>query len=293
MTTVKIDPTDVRAIEPRFESLIQTHLSDNEEVNGWHCTAIDKTGTICLGSGFGADLETARRIAIAETMERAVFRRLLKSKERDIFGLDDHPTSCGFAAGFDAEQVRLRSICEAVERWARAIWIDEKLSLQTTSTRLISQSPLAKYFLAPFNETLVFSQFFNVFDPIKKKTIQLNFGAVVALTSDGAFSGCRVCSYNEDPFEHAALEAWRHYIIFKKHSLPDLSENSFLNRIEYFGTHRIEALHQIGSTRSGAWQVPQIIVHEGTEIVPGKVFIWRTLCGGYGRARKILSEQLR
>jgi hypothetical protein len=142
-------------------------------------------------------------------------------------------------------------------------------------------SPLANYFIAPFEACLYFSGSFSVQDPIKKKPIHLKIAVVVGLTPKGAFPGSRVCSEKEDPWEHACLEAWRHHLIFQNNSLPDLPENSFLRRISHFATRRELAVSQIEKAQRYDWPQPQIKMSKCHEEASGKLFIWRSLCDGY------------
>src|SRR6185312_2689678 len=99
---------------------------------------------------------------------------------------------------------------------------------------------------------------FSIQDPIRSSHIHLKLAVVVGLTAEGAFPGSRVCSEKEDPWEHACLEAWRHHLIFKNNSLPDLPENSFLHRISHFATRRGLAITQIDRANRYDWPQPKI-----------------------------------
>jgi hypothetical protein len=282
VSSISFSPEEVRLVEPKFDHLEETPIeSENSPAPiGWHTNAMTTAG-VCLGSGLAQTQDTARRIALAETIERAVFRNLRVSDESKSFLLDQYPTSCGFAAGFEFEKTRIRSICEAVERWARALWIDEGFALMKVPSSRIFLSPLGKNFHEPFEDCLYFSGSFSIQDPIKKKFLHLKLAVVVGMTTNGVFPGSRVCSEKEDPWEHACLEAWRHHLIFQNNSLPDLPENSFLRRISHFATRRELAVSQIEKAQRYDWPQPRIKLSKSHEEASGKVFIWRSLCDGY------------
>ena len=279
---ISLTPDDIKSVEPRFDHLEESAVTGAPGLQpvGWHFNAMG-LNSLCLGSGLAQDRDTARRIALAETLERAVYRKLRNSGEAQGFGLDKNPTSCGFAAGFEFEKTRIRSICEAVERWARALWIDDGFALMKVPATRIFLSPLGKHLIEPFQECLYFSGEFSVQDPIRRSTINLKLAVVVGMTKDGVFPGSRVCSEQEDPWEHACLEAWRHHLVFKNSSLPELPENSFLRRISHFGTNRELAISQIERADRYDWPKPNILLHRSREELGGKLFVWRSLCDGY------------
>lgn len=282
MTSISLSPEEVRSIEPRFDHLEESPIDGVGGLPpiGWHVNAMDGSRA-CLGSGLSEDKDTARRIALAETIERASFRELRASKEASQYGLIENPTTCGFAAGFEFEKTRIRSICEAVERWARALWIDEHFALMPVPDSRIFLSTLGKTFIEPFQQCLYFTGSFSVIDPAKRSPIHLKLAVVIGLTSQGAFPGSRVCSEKEDPWEHASLEAWRHHLLFKHQSLQNLPEKSYLHRINYFGSHRNEALSQVEKASRYDWPMPKISLHRSYEPLAGKLFIWRSLCSNY------------
>jgi hypothetical protein len=279
---ISITPDDVKTIEPRFDHLEESPVAGASvsQPIGWHFNAMG-LNSLCLGSGLAPDRDTARRIALAETLERAVFRKLRDSNQAHEFWLDKNPTTCGFAAGFEFEKARIRSICEAVERWARALWIDNGFALMEVPSPRVFLSPLGKHLIEPFQDCLYLMGEFSVQDPIKRSMINLKLAVVVGMTKDGVFPGSRVCSDQEDPWEHACLEAWRHHLVFKNNSLPDLPENSFLHRISYFGTKRELAVSQIERASRYDWPKPNIDLHRSHEELGGKLFVWRSLCDGY------------
>src|SRR3990167_4634158 len=92
---------------------------------GWHSSVLNLEKN-ALSSGCAETREVARRIAIAEAIERAMFKRMLASPQAKEFCLDQIPSSSGFAVGFEKEATAFRSLCEAVERWAWSQWIDER-----------------------------------------------------------------------------------------------------------------------------------------------------------------------
>lgn len=127
--SLSLSPAEVHLLEPRFKALREAPIVDSDlpgaPTVGWLSTAFTENG-VPLGGGCAQSRTSARKIALAETLERAAFHKLKVSSEAESqFRLLSFASTCGFAAGFEPQQTRFRSVCEAVERWARAKWIDE------------------------------------------------------------------------------------------------------------------------------------------------------------------------
>lgn len=65
------------------------------------------------GGSVQLDLKLAHRIAFSEAFERKCFLGLNEG-QKIFFEADLYPTTCGFAAGFDSEKTKLRSLAESV-----------------------------------------------------------------------------------------------------------------------------------------------------------------------------------
>lgn len=187
------------------------------------------------------------------------------------FMLHDYPSNCGFAAGFEHQTTRTRALCEAVERWAWSKWIDEKVSIQKAVPHMPSE--LSQYFAETFEEVYFYSQMIRC-DALPGGRCQL--GIVVGLSDTGIFPGSRVCSLSEDPWEHAMLEAWRHYVIAKKGSEQ---QDLVYGRIQYFASHRREGLEQVPPPNPTPWPSPKILLDHGIKV--RDVYLHRALCADY------------
>jgi len=253
--------------------------SDRGEVFGYNATLVTPSG-MAISGGTSQTWETALRICVAEAIERAIFIKISKDKNDLFFDLqmDKHPTTCGFAAGFDRESTKFRAICEAVERWAWSQWIDYSMELDqiildqtgdnitSFGQHLISQFDSFKIFSKTFNETSMLGLSFPL-----KITVFLGF------KNGGIFPGSRVSSMN-DSWEHAIIEAYRNLLnaeIFIKSPFT-LAPNNFVGKRNlYFSTHASVANDQIIKSKNLPWPEMELeLLEECPPEIPN-VFIWR------------------
>lgn len=270
---------DIASI-PQIIRIEESPILDRDSIIGWHVTTFDKAGP--LGGGFGTVKELARRIAIAESAERLLIPKIKKENLADEFGLDQFPTSCGFAAGFDELATRQRAISEGIERWAWSKWIDEgylvpelmnysKMDLPPLSYFLVNQFDSVKYFTKEIN-----SQSFTKFG-FPERCI---FSVVLGIKEDGIFPGSRVSAKNEDLWQHPLLEAWRHYVIFSNFK-NDKKEIFPFGRIEFFGNNKDKALKQLNHAKNVNWNLPEISVLRKFDTKIENLFLWRCLMKNY------------
>lgn len=253
----------------------QKILNKSKHVVGWHSHVMNKAGQP-LGGGTSQDILTARRVAIAEFIERGLVKKLKENRsDVDRFKLDSIPTTSGFAAGFELAGVRFRSICEGLERWAWSQWIDHGYLLP--EIRLPLLTPLAKQLVKPFELLKAYQTGFNC--ELTGINFQLVFSVLLGVTEKGVFAGSRVTSAYDEPWTHSATEVWRNYRNFlwlqKSEYLPE-TEDWFLKRIQYFGQNKAVAFDLIGAAKNESWPQPQIDLFLGFEPLPG-VYLWRTL----------------
>lgn len=259
-------------------------LGNNKTILGWHSSVIINDGK-AIGSGTAKDRDTARRIAVAESVERGFLLHCssddVKSRE---FMLNLINSSSGFAAGFNNTATGFRSMCESVERWAWSQWIDKSCFITQVTpviSNALTQSLLSRFQSVQFYKTSLTVKLGDYLRP-------LQFGIILGFTDEGVFAGSRVTSPSDDPWEHAAIEVSRNLHLFSHLNSIDESEIQsltwFQRRILYFGKNRASALKQIPSISSvkpqTKWPMPVVVFQKNTSPFEG-VFVWRTLCSNF------------
>jgi len=274
-----IDANTIIRIEPTFRTIEEAQIHNGREFIGWHSTCFDGNQKP-LGSGCGTTRIAARRIGVAETLERAVFKKTLNSTRKHQLLLDSYPSTCGFAAGFDSSSVRFRSLCEAVERWALEKWIDEDCPFKKMERSSLKLSPLAQFFSDLFSEVTYFSERFAI--PYGGQLLELTGAVVVATTEQGAFLGSRVTTRADDLWTHPLTEAWRHKLIFEKVRGTPFSELSDVRqKIKFFGLNKEAVLLQVMNSKTSVWSMPRLRLAEEIETdLPG-VYVWRHMFDGF------------
>jgi hypothetical protein len=253
-------------------------ITDDGQTIGWHSVFVADGGR-ALGGGCGRELEQARRVAVAEIIERGVFRELIREAPED-FLLDEFPTSCGFAAGFDDGRTKYRAVAEAVERWAFSQWIDFKYALDAATPSDEEFSALAAFFRGGFEEVRFFKKFFKVV--CEDKILSLQLGICVGLKDGGAFPGARVCSLRESPWEHCLVEAWRHTLIAKEDIEKDSTNIQYRKRVIHFGANGQQALDFVRSAdKKSVWPEPRLALLKRAPSAPAGAYVWRALCSDY------------
>ncbi|NDD91920.1 hypothetical protein EBZ37_07535 [bacterium] len=279
-------------IEPRARSIeeapIQNSNADTSDgAIGWHSTIIGSNGS-ALGSGCHTDRNIARRVAIAETIERALYARILDDSTLSTeFQLKEFPSSCGFAAGFEALSTRRRSIAEAVERWAWSKWIDARQAIFPEQVPQHRLTPLSERLLVKFDSHQTFVTNLKL-QEAHQNPQEFKFTAVIAFKDGGAFPGSRVSAAHEvsnesSAIEHAVVEAWRHWTIFK--GLPSVAPSDLVyGRIHHFGKNAQLAQNAIPQTSPGEWPQPVLRLIKSMAVDLGhglKVYLSRALCADY------------
>jgi len=186
-------------------------------------------------------------------------------------------STCGFAAGFDQESTKFRSLCEGVERWAWSKWIDDKYIISSCPAPRLHG--LGEYFHGFFESTLFFQKKISMKNsPLQQDLI---FNVVLGFTKDGVFPGSRVTTVSDDLWTHALLEAWRNYNNFQFLQNQTSDNLNWLDkRVLYFGKNKNEAMSQIESAYRYDWQNPEIKFFNGVEFFK-KNFLWRTVIQNY------------
>jgi ribosomal protein S12 methylthiotransferase accessory factor YcaO len=246
----------------------------------WHSVVLDNSQNPISG-GFGNNKMAARKIAIAEYLERHFFRNLLNSSKeiQTEWGLDIIPTACGFAAGFNSENTVLRSVNEAIERWVMSKWIDDNFALEEVGLEFIKPKldPAALFFIEQFDEVLFFKK--KVIVMIQDNPMQVTVAKTMGLTSTGIFPGSSAQISCGNIWNHALLESFRHLLAVRnnpvrKNVFPD-------NKVRFFAENKNIGLKQIKAASNRNWPLPQITFHNSESLLGGQYFIARTIISGW------------
>lgn len=249
-------------------------IGESEYPIGWQ-TVLYSQENYALGGGLSSSLETSKRIAVAEVCERKAFIEISTSKHCKDFLIDSHPTSCGFAAGFEKEKVKIRSLAEAVERWAWSKWIDDGYYLKRTSLPKLSK--ISQELIKNFSEVMFFQKEITI-EIDNEKKYNFNINIFLGFKEDGIFPGSRVTLVGDCGFEHAIVEAFRHLMIFKsdQNNLDIVYE-----RIKYFGKNKQVALNQINKAIKFEWPKFEILMQKQYESNVKNLYVYRTLPKNY------------
>ena len=241
----------------------------------WHASVIGKVSQTC--GGLSRDKKQAIRIGIAEFIERFEFARLAKSIDRSSYMLDEFPTSCGFAAGFDSLKTKKRSIAESIERWCWSKWIDEGYSiLEVFPTNL---SDITRSLLKKFDAVRYFKV--NIDDStIKNFEFPCSFYVILGFKNNGVFPGSRVDSDDFLGWEHCATEAWRHLLIFNKDCNDGINSAFPFNRIYFFGKNGMPK-NLIVNQNCENWPIPKIKICKQVPTICKDAFVWRSVIDDY------------
>lgn len=293
METAKNLLSIVRELDDSYREISEQALIDSEDsLVGWRSYVLDNN-LEPIGGGTSPDRLKARRIAVAEFIERRTVAQLFRNSiQKKSFKLDIIPTTSGFAAGFDREATRFRSICEGIERWAWSCWIDKKFLMPEIS--LPELTPIGRFHTKPFLKLRAYQRQIEVqvkvrgaspfqFPPHDQDYAHHGifvFSVLLGFTEQGVFAGSRVTTPEDDLWTHAAVEAWRNHNNFHLAHLshPNPVGSDWLEkRVLYFGKNKREALRQIGQAKKSSWPTLQFDISQGIEPFPG-IYLWRTLC---------------
>lgn len=259
---------------PEIASAEESPIEIKGHVVAWHVVLFDQEKNT-LGGGFHKLKETARRIAIAEAAERKLVSRLRESNLASEFQLNIHPTTCGFAAGFDTEKTRQRAIAEAIERWAWSKWIDEHFEITKFKEESIKLSEHGKLISSFFDSVIFLGRTIDTSD-IPDFTDSVKIGIVIGIKGHGVFPGSRVAVTKDEIWDHALIEAWRHLEISKKYK-GSIKDPFPYGRIFHFAKNANEALIQIDKANKVQWPSPDVslILEHQTDIK--ELYLWRAI----------------
>ncbi len=260
-----------------FERIKEQPILKEGRVLGWHSYCFSDSNYPISG-GTHPRREIARRIAIAEALERVVVEKLSRDQSlKDRFLLDEFPSSSGFAAGFDDVTTKNRAICEGVERWAWSQWVDYEKGLIEENPLSVSMDPLSQYFMSQFDDTKFFSKDLTV--SVSGRPFRFKFYVVIGLKGDGVFPGSRVTSGKLMGWDHGILEAWRNlnnFEVSQKNSNEE-AKNWLSERVKYYGRNGKKALERISQIQNQSWPEGQIRLLSAVPLELQNVHVWRCL----------------
>jgi len=267
----------VKMFAPTFSKFEEAPIILGGTEVGWHSTILDANNN-ALAGGCSRDRDTARRIAVSEIIERGTFLDLIDKCPKEYL-LDEFPTSCGFAAGFENTATKNRALAEAVERWSWSKWIDQKFAITSVSKDKISFSPVSRFFFSQFENVKFFHNFLDV--EIDGNLVPVQFAVCLGFKGSGVFPGSRVCTINESPWEHSLVEAWRN-ILIAEHAKMSIKKLDFYRaRIKFFSENKEEAIKQIPIRLQAPWPSPRLRLLRQIPNTPQGTYVWRALCYDY------------
>jgi hypothetical protein len=255
---------------------LQEIRNDNDVTVGWNAV-VETSSSNAFSGGTCGDQETAIRIAIAECFERSFFLKISQLEDVSLQALllDQHPSSSGFACGFEPDTTRFRSICEGIERWAWSQWIDYSYKIKKVDS-MEYRTSLGDFLASKFDKFTLFSH------DIYFQFQQYKFVLFIGEKSNGVFAGSRVSTSKDSLiWEHAIIEAYRNlenFKLFQNQSSKKIEDLDIISaRARYFGSHADEAWAQVSRAEKQPWIAPEVNVSSYIDTkVPG-VFLHRCL----------------
>lgn len=258
---------------PGLKAIQESRFSLNDKITGFHATCIDNDNRP-LGSGTHAQREVAHTIAVAEAIERQIFKSLYVSEKKNEYLLDQYPSTCGFAVGNNRLETIHRSVAEAIERWLRSKWIDDRYFLVETSIPWGSLNSYQKSAISFFDSIRAFQHTANL--NFTEGTFIYYSLIVVGFKGKGAFVGSKTSINPHHLWSHALTEAWRHLHISEHiDRYPDIFDYQI---IHHFGQYATQALKQIDNAIHPNIPEPTLLLHKEIETPFNDLFCFRTLC---------------
>lgn len=264
-----------------ISKVIQVPISgDFSQPIGWGVNVYDLEN-YPIGGGTHVNARTAQLIAYHEMIERNIFHKYLREKNETLF-LDQNPTTCGMAVGQDVYKTKLRSIGEAIERWAWSKWIDENYYIPKIDVDLKQLGPLATYYQSFFDE-VIFHYFEFPTQLLLGKKLRPRILIGLGIKGNGIFPGSRLSFDDEDKYDHALVESWRNLMISESLSRQLTPPHSFIDkRILFFGKNKDVAFEQIAKAEKKDWPAIQFkLMAKEMDTGISKIKMYRSLCSNY------------
>ena len=270
----------LQAHMPDFEGIAETPILDEDKkLIGWH-SVLNGGGLKAYAGGTSQHREAARRICLAETLERMSVDLLYKEGVAGL-ELESVPSTSGFACGFDLVPTQFRSLCEGLERWIWSKWVDDRFRIPEVSLSGVKLTRLATHFAKTFDNYKAFQIDLPAVQ-FNDEPILLRAGIILGFKDQGVFPGSRVTSVKDDLWEHALIESFRHFKIFENvmsGRLKDSRQSWYLDRVKYFGENASAVDEVIHKATGEPLPTPKIKLHR--QIDPplnAPYFLFRTLC---------------
>lgn len=268
-----------KLISEKSLNLEEFQLTPSPDLNYWHCLIKDESG-FPISGGFGRNKLESRKIAISEYLERTSYYTIAKSGPgiRDSWGLNIIPTACGFAAGFNQYNTIVRSIGEAAERWVMSKWIDDKLFIPELDEKKMLHilDPVSKWLCDQFDSIRFFKKQVQIY--FGRHILLYNIGLTICYSRDGVFPGSSFQYSDNDIWQHALLESFRH-LLFTRNSRPI---NHFpYNKITYFSQNAELGTMQIEAAKGMRWPKPNIKFFRSEKYHNPNYFLVRTILDGW------------
>lgn len=246
----------------------------------WHSAVLGRD-LAPISAGFARNRLDARKIAIAEYLERTTYRSIALSGPaiRASWGLDLIPTACGFAAGFDEKNTILRSLHESAERWVMSKWIDDGYSIEEISADQIvpELDAVSKFLISAFDSVRFFKK--NILIQTQRSIVQITVGQTMAFKDDGIFPGSSSQFTGGSLWQHALLESFRHLLLVKNN--PERTNVFPDNKIIFFSKNAVLAVRQIEAAKIKQWPDPTVRLHQVASYAEGQYFVARTILDGW------------
>lgn len=259
---------------PDFKEIQESPITLEGRDVAFHASVILQNG-YCQGTGFSQDVKVAKQIALSEALERQVVFDLAKSAQKGDYLLDEYPSTCGFAVGYDPESTKQRAVAEAVERWLRSKWIDDRYALLEFPLRKPELNSLEGWFAEHFNEIRCFVGSNQI--TVDGVVHTANSLIVVGLTRDGAFVGSKTVLDGKVPLLSALVELHRHLRLSEEIT----QTYGELEVIKHFAKNKSLALEQI--TRASRRPLPEPQLRLLKEVPTGVegAYCYRALCENF------------
>ncbi|RYZ89804.1 MAG: hypothetical protein EOP06_08795 [Proteobacteria bacterium] len=268
----------LKALVPHFSHFEDSEIVIGGKSVGFQTVMVDSTHLPYAG-GFGSSLNLARRICAAEAIERSYFFTLSEASEVDkaAFLMNEFPSSCGFAAGFELAPTIFRAQCEAIERWTWSQWVDQEQEMPQAASPMLGE--VEKKFAGVFDRVAFFEKQISCDQIPELSNQQIVFSAVIGQKGKGIFPGSRVSGLKDNRWGHGLLEAWRHLKVFEG-SQQKRFDNVIDQRIIKFGNNGADTLKNLRSFANPWATTPVLRISKAVANKSG-YHVHRSLCHDY------------
>lgn len=257
---------------PDFKSIeVYPIFNLDKDILGWNAIAYTNM-MYPISGGTHVNQDTAIQICISELFERSYFLNLSRSTTCKDFLINEYPTTCGFAFGFDNQKSKFRSFCEALERWTWSKWIDDHYQMEKVSM-IVEKDPLTSQLLDTFSDYACYEKRFTI------NGVQLKVSIFLGFLNCGVFAGSRCCHLEQNSWRHSVIEAHRNYrnSLLENVSHQNLKKSIIRDRVLYFAENKDVAMGQVERATKLDWPQPVARLIRRVEDTEEGHFLWRTI----------------